>query len=78
MTTGGFLAVAAVLMFGGLALMIFIFNRILDQIKNPRDRYNYSRTAGQSMLYMVFGCVFLFIILIGYLICEYLLCAASA
>ena len=78
MTTDIFLAAATALMFGGLAAMVFIFNKVLDQIHDIRVRENYTRRAGRSLLFMCMGCSFLFVIIMGYLICEYLLCAASA
>ena len=73
MTAEWFLAAASAIMFGGLALALYIFNTLLAKIKDWRVREEYVRRAGREMLYLCIGCSALVVIILGYLSCEYLL-----
>ncbi len=73
MTMEWFLAAASALMFGGLALAIYLFQKVLDNIRDWRVREEYVRRAGREMLYLCLGCSALVTITLGYLTCEYLL-----
>ncbi len=73
MTVEWFLAAACAIMFGGLALAIFLFDKLLDNISDWKVRENYVRRAGRELMLLCLGCSVVVTITLGYLTCEYLL-----